>query len=122
MLLSACFKHDDCDQNVVCNTTRPDSGYLNINVTDPGTVGMVPIAIYEGDIDKNNVLLSDTLYSKSASYYLPVKKRYGVRATYIKNGVTTYVYDGARIKLNKFWNCNDKCYEAIDGNIHVELK
>jgi len=107
---------------VVCNTTRPDSGYLNINVTDPGTAGMVPIVIYEGDIDKNKVVLSDTLYSKSASYYLPVKKRYGVRAAYRRAGVTTYVYDGDKIKLEKFWNCNDKCYNAIDGNIHVELK
>ena len=122
VLLNACFKTNDCDQNVVCNTSRPDSGYLNVNVTDPGNSGMVPITIYEGDVDKGTVVLEDTLYSKSNSYFLPVKKRYSVRATYLRNGVTTYVYDGDKIKLNKFWNCDDRCYEAIDGNVTVELK
>jgi len=122
VLLWSCFKSNNCDQNVVCNTTRPDSGYLNVTVTDPGTSGMVPITIYKGDVDKGEVILQDTMYGKDNSYYLPIKQRYSVRAVYKHNGVTTYVYDGAKVKLQKFWNCDERCYEAVDGNVDVQLK
>jgi hypothetical protein len=83
---------------------------------------MVPITIYKGDVDKGDVIVEDTLYSASASYFLPIKQRYSVRAMYKHNGITTYVYDGAKVKLQKFWNCDDRCYEAVDGNADVELK
>jgi len=122
LLLAACFKNDNCDQNVTCDTTRPDSGYLNVTVTDPGSTGMVPITIYKGDVDKGTVVLEDTMYSATNSYYLPIKERYSVRAAYRNNGVTTYVYDGDKIKLSKFWNCDERCYEAIDGDVNVSLK
>lgn len=122
LLLTACFKNNDCDQSIACNSVRPDSGYLNISVTDPGSGGFVPITIYKGDIDKGEVVLEDTLYSRQNSYYLPIEQRYGVKATYVKAGITTFVYDGAKIKLKKFWNCDEQCFDAADGNINVELK
>lgn len=124
LLLASCYKFrsDDCDQSIVCNTNKPDSAYLNITVTDPGSTGFVPIVIYDGDVDDGTVVLNDTMYARYNSYYLPVRNRYSVRATYRTNGITTYVYDGAKIKLRKFWNCDERCYEVEDGEIDVQLK
>lgn len=122
MTAVSCSKSDTCDDTIVCNTTRPDSGYLNVKVTDPGSTGMVPVTIYKGDVDKGEIVLEDTMYSAENAYLLPIQERYSARAAYRSNGITTYVYDGDKIKINKFWNCNDKCFESLDGNVNLELK
>jgi len=122
-VLSSCYKfHDECDPSVYCETNKPDSGYVDITVTEVGTNNFVPITIFEGDIEENKLVLTDTLYSTTNYYYLPVRKRYSARATYRKNGITTYVFDGTKIKVTKFWNCSERCYEVNDGKLDLQLE
>lgn len=121
--LSSCYKfHNECDPSVYCDTNQPDSGYIDITVTDVGTNNYVPVTIFEGDIEDNKVVLTDTLYSTTNYYYLPVRKRYSAKAVYRKNGITTYVFDGTKIKVTKFWNCGDRCYEVSDGKLDLQLE
>lgn len=122
-LFSSCYKfHDDCDTSIYCNTDYPDSGYVDITVTEVGTNNYVPITIFEGDVDDNKIVLVDTLYETTTYYYLPVKKRYSAKAEYRKAGITTYVFDGTKIKVTKFWNCDERCYEVKDGKLDLQLE
>jgi hypothetical protein len=113
---------EDCDPTIYCNTDYPDSGYVDITVTEVGSSGFVPITIYEGDVEDNKVMLIDTLYTTTTYYYLPVKKRFSAKAVYVKAGITTQVFDGTKIKVTKFWNCNEKCYEVRDGKLNLQLE
>lgn len=123
LALAACTRNNgDCDVNTTCYTSRPDSGYVNLNVTDQGTNGHVPVTIYEGDVEDNKVMVQDTLYGASGAYYLPVSKRYSARAVYVKGGITTFVYDGDKVKVLKFWNCDEKCFDVEEANMDLKLK
>ncbi len=121
--VSGCQRvREDCDPTIYCDTNYPDSGYVDITVTEVGTNGFVPITIYEGDVEDNKIVLTDTLYSTTTYYYLPVRKRFSAKATYLKAGITTQVFDGTKIKITKFWNCNERCYEVRDGKLNLQLQ
>lgn len=121
LFLSSCFKSDDCDPNVYCNTERPDSAWVNITVSYDRYHTPVPYTIYNGNIEDGLVVLRDTAYMNVTSHYLPVNERYSVEATYFIGQATYSAYDGGKLRLNKFWNCNDRCYEAPDLSLDCSL-
>jgi hypothetical protein len=123
LVISSCqTAREDCDPTIYCNTDYPDSGYVDITVTEVGTNGFVPITIYDGDVEDNKIVLTDTLYTTTTYYYLPVKKRFSAKAVYVKAGITTQVFDATKIKITRFWNCDERCYEVRDGKLNLQLE
>lgn len=115
------YKNGECD-SFECITIKPTTGYIDIKLTDVGSSGSVPIIIYEGDIDDNNIVLQDTLDTTAYYYELPVDKKYSGAAYYKKAGITTIVTDGTKIKLNGYRECLEKCYSVKDGDLDLRLK
>lgn len=119
---SCLFHSDDCDPNIVCNTDFPDSGYVDVHVSDLGSTGVVPITIYKGDVEDNEIVIQDTLYGITENYYyLPSRQKYSGKALYRKNGITTQVFDSDKIKIRRFWNCDERCYEVNDASLDLKL-
>ena len=117
--LSHCTKQkDDCDPNVFCDTLPYDSGSVNIEVSYKGNG--IPIIVYKGYADQNEILFYDTLWSEEKSYYLPLGNRYAVEAYYYEFNSTIIALDGDKIKQSSFWNCDEKCYELSEITLDVK--
>ena len=116
--LSHCTKNDDCDPDAFCDTLPYDSGNVNVKVTSNGSG--IPIILYKGYADQNEILFYDTLWSEENSYYLPLGNRYAVEAYYHESNSTIIALDGNKIKQSSFWNCDEKCYELAEITLDVK--
>mgnify|MGYP006090777969 FL=1 len=117
--LSHCTKQDDdCDPNKFCDTLVQDSGDVNIKVTYNGNG--IPIIVYKGYADQNDILFYDTLWSEEISYYLPLGNRYAVEAYYYESNSTIIALDGNKLKESSFWNCDEECYELAEITLDVK--
>jgi len=117
--LSHCTKqNNDCDPNRPCDTLPQDSGDVNITVSYKGSG--IPIIVYKGYADQNDILFYDTLWSEQKSYYLPLGNRYAVEAYYYEANSTIIALDGNKLKESSFWNCDEKCYELAEIELDVK--
>ena len=120
-IFSSCTRSSECDPNKYCNTDDPDSAWVNVFVSyETGETG-VPLVLYRGYVEDNEEILRDTLYYPSASYYLPTREFYSVKVTYEKDSQVINAYDGEKLRVNKSWNCDERCYDAPDINLNAEL-
>lgn len=118
-LLSNCNKDtDDCDPDAYCDTLPYDSGYVNIQSSYKGQG--IPIIVYNGYVEDNDVLFYDTMWDVEYSYWLPLDKRYSVEAYYYESNKTIIALDGAKIKQASFWNCGEECYEESEITLDVK--
>ena len=117
--LSHCTKqNDDCDPNAFCDALPYDSGKVKIEVSYNGNG--IPIIVYKGYADQNEILFYDTLWSEENSYYLPLGNRYAVEAYYYESNSIIIALDGNKIKQSSFWNCDEKCYELAEITLDVK--
>lgn len=117
--LSYCAKQDsDCDPDAFCDTLPYDSGNVNIKVSYKGNG--IPIIVYQGYANENEILFFDTLWSKEKSYYLPLENRYAVEAYYYEYNSTIIALDGDKIKQASSWNCDEQCYELAKITLDVK--
>ncbi|MDG2228041.1 MAG: hypothetical protein P8L20_09950 [Flavobacteriales bacterium] len=117
--LSHCTKqNDDCDPDRFCDTLPQDSGDLTVKVTYNGNG--IPIILYKGYADDNNILFHDTLWSEENTYYLPLGNRYAVEAYYYEANSTIIALDGNKLKESSFWNCDEECYELAEITLDVK--
>ncbi|HAA00377.1 MAG TPA: hypothetical protein DEP18_06650 [Flavobacteriales bacterium] len=125
LLLQSCFRSKECDPNKICDTNKPDSSWVNIQFSATKYGIGVPFIIYNGDAEDELVVLRDTAFTDKLSYYLPISERYSVKAVYLINTTanTTRVtaYDGGKLRLEKSWNCDERCYSAPDLNLDCRL-
>lgn len=117
----SCRKNDECDPNKVCNTIKPDSFYVYVNVSYATGLNPVSVTLFKGDVEDNEVVLLDTLSAESETYFLPTGERYSAKAVYNKNGTTYNAFDGGKLKVTHFWNCNEKCYEGQSLTLDLTL-
>ncbi len=116
--LSHCTKQkDDCNPDTFCDTLPYDSGNVIIKVSYKGNG--IPIIVYKGYADQNDILFYDTLWSEENSYYLPLN-RYAVEAYYYEVNSTIIALDGDKIKQSSFWNCDEQCYELTEMTLDVK--
>ncbi len=122
VVLFSCNKGDRCDPSLYCNTSRMDSAYVNVSVSySTNNNTPVPIALYYADIEDNLLVFRDTLYQDRATYYLKADERYSIKAVYTVPGGTINAYDGGKLQVTSFSNCNDRCYEAPDLDLDLTL-
>ena len=105
-----------------CVDVRPTEGQLIIRATINGRNTHVPIAVFRGDFERNDLVLLDTLTSSGATYILPVDQDYSVVAEYIQNdGDTVIAIDGDDISVDTDSYCDKDCYDVDEGTIDVRL-
>jgi hypothetical protein len=110
----------NCDE---CYTDKPESIDLEIKVTLSGEYPEVPLVIYKGDVEDNQVEYVDTAYE--SPYYVNVSagKRYSVKAKYEKDDATLYAVDGTKPKIKLVTDaCDSECYVIEDATLDVSIK
>lgn len=126
-LLNGCdywFNNDeDCQPAPLsCIDVRPTTGQLVIRSTINGKNLQVPIAVFRGDFEKNDLVLRDTLTGSGVTYVLPVDRYYSVVAEYIQSdGDTVIAIDGDDISVDVDEYCDRDCYDVDEGRIDVRL-
>ena len=119
-LFTGCFSNDDeCDPSRFCESTPIDSNWVNIDLTEQSTG--VPIVLYNDNLEDNNVILRDTLYTSSISYYLPMEVVYTAEAYYRSGPNTIIAVDSRRLDQETFQNCGQMCYENNEITLDLVL-
>ncbi len=111
------FSNSDCSSN--CESSEPTQGQLNISLTINKENTKIPIAIYIGKIENNNLYDTDTAYSSSYSTTVDINYYYSVKATYKSGSKTIIAIDGDDVKSI---NCDSACWKVEDGSFDVRLK
>ena len=112
LVLPGCWNDDDdCDWTITCDTVRPDSSWLDLELTINSDNPWVAVQIFDGKVDEGTLVVTDTTSDATSSYFLPTSTRYSVRATYKEGLLTTHVVDGGRLDYDSFTNCDDRCYQ-----------
>lgn len=106
-----------------CYTEKPDSVDLVIHVTLNGEFQEVPIVIYKGNIEDNQVIQVDTVIESPYYWYVPAGKRYSVKASYEKDAATLFAVDGTKPKVLRVTDaCDSECYVIEDVTLDVRIK
>lgn len=99
-----------------CYQDKPDWGPLEIKVTINDENPYVPITIYIGNIEDNNIEYIDTAYSSVYWVDVPIDKYYSVTAEYKSGDKTIIAVDGDKFKLKKnIKDCDEECYYYSGG-------
>ena len=131
LVIGAVFQSCSIENNAVdcssynysdCNTTEPVKGTLSIKLTINSDNPKVPIAVYSGKLNDNNIIFRDTLSVSSFDTLLTVNNYYTVTAKYKKNGSTIIAVDGDEITKSKTVTCDSTCWSVKTGNANVRLK
>jgi len=117
--LSSCTSTDECDTSRYCEPFPIDSNWVNLDLTVQSSG--VPIVIYNGNIEDNNVVLRDTMYDASFSYYLSTDVRYTVEAYYRSGPNAIIAVDSKRLKSESYVNCDETCYDSDEITLDLEL-
>ncbi len=120
-LCVSCTKYgnDDCDYSIYCNPYPLDSGYVKIQVSYNDFGPGVPVALFEGYVEDNNLIWYDTVYQNEILFWLENDKRYSVEAYYKVGNQYTIALDGKVLREKSFTNCEETCYEEREITLDV---
>jgi hypothetical protein len=123
MLLTRCDNIDltvDCAE---CYQNEPEWGDIFVDVTINDENQYVPIIIYRGEFENNDIEYIDTAYESEYIIDVPLNLYYSVKAEYIVGSDTIYAIDGDKIKTKlNTEDCDQECYVIKGGNFDVRLK
>jgi hypothetical protein len=109
----------DCSN---CYQEKPEFVQLNVFVTLDSENPFVPLTIYVGDVEDNNIDWEDTTYNKS--YWVDVipGRYYSVKAEYKDGSKKIFAIDGDDVKLKEnTTDCDVPCYYQVGGYVDVRL-
>lgn len=110
------YNYSDCD------THEPFTGKMSVKLTINSENPKVPIAIYSGKLEDNDIIFRDTITVESYDTLLPVNNYYTVTAKYLKGGLTIIAVDGDKISKSKTVTCDSTCWSVKAGSANVRLK
>ncbi len=113
-----CLNYDYSD----CNTTEPTLVPLNIKLTLNDENLSVPLIIYKGKLEENNIIIIDTANSESYNVMLAPDNYYTVKARYISGNDIIYAIGGDNVKKIRNQVCDSICWTTQEGNVNVKLK
>lgn len=113
-----CNNYDYSD----CDTKEPETGRLHITLSINQENPLVPITIYTGKHEENNVFLKDTVAEEKYDTMLPVGNFYTVTAKYKKGNSTVIAVDGDNISKKNTVTCDSACWTVKNGEVNLKLK
>src|SRR4030042_140602 len=94
-----------------CYYPEPDSADLVIYLTINEKFPEVPLIVYKGNIEDDQIEYIDTAFSTPYYLWVPVNKKYSVKAEYKKGNATLFVVDGTKLKTSLVEDeCDGECY------------
>ncbi len=113
-----CSTYDYSD----CNTVEPIFGDIHVKLTINDENKKIPLIIYAGKLEDNDIVLIDTAYSNIYDTLLPVDDFYTVKAEYKKGEKTIFAVDGDNIKKSKTKTCDSTCWSIKSASINLKMK
>lgn len=116
-----CSSYDYSD----CLTSEPYDGRMYIKLTINDENKNVPIAIFKGNLEDNDLILRDTVVKAYYDTLLPLDDKkvfYTVTATYLQNGAKIIAVDGDNISKSHSNICDSVCWNVNTGSVNVRLK
>lgn len=105
-----------------CETQRPSVGPFEILVSIDPEFTEVPITIFRGEIEKNNIVIVDTLTQRSAVYDLFTETNYSAIAIYVVRRDTVAVIDASSIWLSRTEYDDKDCWDMGKGVADLQLR
>jgi hypothetical protein len=110
----------DCEE---CYTEEPENADLIIELTISNRYPRVPIVIYKGNVEDNQVIYVDTVDYSPVYAYVPVDRKYSVKAEYKKDDKTLFAVDGTKLSVKVVSNaCEESCYVIDNEKLDARLK
>lgn len=110
----------NCDE---CYTDKPGNADLVIDLTINNKFRAVPVTVYYGDVEDNNIVVADTAFDTPYYLYVPVNRKYSVKAEYRNDTEVIYAVDGTNLRVLSVSDaCDVSCYVIENENIDVKLK
>ncbi len=116
--------NEDCEPAPLsCDETPPTDGNLFIRVTINGNNTHVPVYLFRGDFEKNDLVLDTVLTTSGMNLTLPIiDQGYSAVAEYIQSdGDTVIAIDGDDLDFDENEYCDKTCYGSASGTIDVRL-
>ena len=110
----------DCTE---CYQNKPEWGPINITVTINDENPAIPLTIYFGNIEENNV--DTTVFVETPDYWIDVRPDfyYSLSAEYKVGDKKVFVIDGDELASRyTSTGCNEPCYYFKGGNFDVRLR
>lgn len=112
LTMPSCLKDDEnCTVSSDCYTSKIDSGDVAIRITYGNGQSGVPVTLYRGYAENNDVIWHDTVYQDEVVLYMPVGQRYAAEAEYKTAAQTIVALDGKKLKQDKHRECGTTCYD-----------
>jgi hypothetical protein len=115
----------DCSE---CYQTKPDKYFLMVYLTFNDSITEIPVVLYNGDVEKGDVLGYDTVRAEDERPYMyfedvTVDRDYSMRAEYRFAERTLYTIDGIHPKAKLVTDvCDQSCYVIEDNEMNLEVK
>ncbi len=116
------FYNVDCETYENCLTYEPYDELVKIKVTVNKENEFVPITIYIGDLEENNIYIQDTTNFSVYEIYLPVNKDYTATAKYKKGNQTIIAVDGGNLDTKSTDVCDSICWTVKELELDLWLK
>lgn len=121
-VLMSCKKSSSaCDENKICYTQKPDSLYIELQLSQSPSEEPVQVNFYIGNSDDGELYYSFQTNNTTEYFLMPVNEKYSAEAIYQYADITTVAVDGDRLNADYFMNCEKKCYKW-DEDLVFDLK
>ena len=125
IVLLACERMENVSSGIDCSECyqeKPEWGIFNATVTINAENPFVPLVIYRGNVEDNDVEYVDTTWTTSYWVEVPVNAYYSVAAEYKVGNKTIFAIDGDELKSKYTENdCDEPCYYYQGGFVDVRL-
>jgi len=109
----------DCDE---CYSDKPGNADLVIDLTINYKYPEVPVIVYKGDVEDNDIFLIDTAFASPYYVYVPVDGKYSVKAEYRTDNQVIFAVDGTNLKVLSVTDaCDTKCFIVENEEMDVRL-
>jgi hypothetical protein len=110
----------DCEPSTFCNQEPVDSGEVHIDISYIEGGAGIPVILYKGNIEDNQILWTDTVFSNRVTFYLPNKTRYAAEAYYQVGNQLYITLDGKNLKQKTTNDCGATCYSEYSITLDLE--
>jgi hypothetical protein len=125
-----CIPKQSCDDPFIfridcseCFTSPPDYTLVYITVNRNAENPKIPITIYYGPFEDNNIAAVDTARSNKIWISLQTNKHYTLKGEYYKNDRLYNVINGTHLRLRyDDETCDEPCYYIIGDEVDLTLK
>ena len=112
-----------CSDKSICLKDRPSSHSLLAKITYNNENKTVPVTIYIGPMEDNNIRYKKVLSKQSNKLWLETDTYFTIVANYKLNGKTYQVVNGITLSVSKSCKtCTKPCYYVENTEIDLRFK